>query len=241
MASNRLGIVLQIVIVLGVSLGTVGAPSLHISEEVFNFGVVIEGEVVVFAFLLENRGDEVLVIENVEASCGCTTTALSDSEIEPGQIVRLGGEVDTIGAGGTHVSKRVYITTNDPERKTVDLRIAGRVVEEKAFLIDADDLSPGLMIVLDVREYDAYLAGHLAGAISIHAVEKEILLAILPRDVPIVLYDQDGEEALLLAEEMLPLGFTDVGVLLGGLDEWTRRYGQRWVIDLPLTIGVAGP
>ena len=236
MASNRVGIVLQIVIVLGVSLGAFGAPSLHISEEVFDFGVAIEGEVVVFAFLLENRGDEVLVIEDVGSSCGCTTTALSDSEIEPGQVVRLGGELDTAGDGGTRVSKRVFVTSNDPDRPDVELRIVGRVAEEKAFLVDAADLSGDLMILVDVRDSVSYAEGHLPGAVGLPEEFADIWLEVLPKDVRVVLYDWNGEAAVRLAERMLPLGYLRVEVLLGGLDEWIRRYSDRMIITLPLVL-----
>jgi thiosulfate sulfurtransferase len=227
--------VLFVAVLVG-SSGALGAPALYIQEEVFDFGVAVDGDVVDFAFLLENHGDEVLVIESVGASCGCTTTALSAQEIEPGEIVRLGGELDTTGAGGSQLSKWVYVNTNDPERPNVKLRIVGRVVEEKAFLVDAEELSGDLMILVDVRDPVSYAIGHLPGAVSLPEDSADIWLQVLPKDVRIVLCDQSGDVSTRLAERMLSLGFLRVEVLFGGLDEWVRRYGDRMLVTLSLML-----
>ena len=218
-----------------------GAPQLHVASPTFEFGVVTEGERVEFNFLLENSGDELLVIERISASCGCTTADLADREIEPGDVVRLSGAVNTSGFGGIEISKRITIFSNDPAAPETVLFVAGQVVDESAYFIEAHVLSPGLMLLLDVRPYEDYLAGHLAGAISTSGVDWDILVELLPKDVPIVLYDQSGEQAVQLADSMLPIGFANVGVLLGGFDEWVRLYGDRLITDLPLSIGLTAP
>jgi len=234
-SSFRWGVLLAAATV-ALSLAALAAPELYIAEEVFDFGVVVEGDTVSFTFYLENRGDEILVIEKVGASCGCTTTALSDSEIESGQVERLGGVLDTTGDGGSQVSKRVFVTSNDPDRPDVELRIVGRVADEKPFLVEAAELSGDLMILVDVRDSVSYAEGHLPGAVGLPEDLADIWLEILPKDVRIVLYDWNGEAAARLAERMLPLGYLRVEVLLGGLDEWMRRYSDRMLITLPLVL-----
>ena len=227
-----------VAIIAVVGVAAVPAPILHVEEDVYDFGITTEGQRISFTFLLENQGDEVLVIERISASCGCTTTDIADPEIEPGEVVRLSGEVNTSGFGGLHISKRVYVFSNDPDEPEAVLLVTGLVVEESAHFLTVQELTPSLMLVLDVRSYDDYLAGHLAGAISTYGVDWDILVELLPKEMPILLYDQAGESAVALADGMLPLGFTDVNVLLGGLDEWIRLNGQRGLIDLPLTIGL---
>ena len=224
------------VAVLACSIGVWAAPELHVVDEVFDFGVAVEGETVSFAFLLENRGDEVLIIESIGSSCGCTTPVLSEDEIEPGKTVRLGGSFDTSGYGGATASKSVYLTCNDPNRPNVTLRITGRVVREAAYLIDAADLAGSLMLLIDVRDAAAYGEGHLPGAVNLAASTADVWIDLLPKDTRIALYDQDGETASALAEQMLPMGFLRVEVLTGGLDEWIRRYQDRMLITLPLTL-----
>lgn len=238
---TRRAIVMVTCLLLGASVVLCGAPELYIADEIFDFGVAVAGDRVAFTFVLENRGDEVLSIADIHTSCGCTTTTQSAMEITPGESVRLGGQLSTSGFAGSTVSKNVSFSTTDPARPRVTLKVSGRVVDEEPYYVDARDLAPGLMILIDVREYEDYIAGHLAGAISVHSVDRAILMEILPKAVPIVLYDQAGAEAPALAEQLLLSGFLDVRVLLGGLDEWGRRYGDRWVVDLPLTIGIAAP
>jgi len=222
--------------VLTCSLGVLSAPEIYVVEEVYDFGVVIEGEEAPFTFVIENRGDEVLIIDNVGASCGCTTTELSEREIEPGRNTRLGGLFNTSGYGGATASKNVYVSSNDPVRSQITLRVTGRVVREAAYLIDAADLSGSLMLLIDVRDAAAYAEGHLPGAVHLAESTSDIWIDLLPKDTRIVLYDQNGETAGRLAEQMLPTGFLRVEVLTGGLDEWIRRYGDRLLIALPLTL-----
>jgi thiosulfate sulfurtransferase len=224
-------------LLLGGSLVLYGAPELYIAEDVFDFGVAVAGDVVSFAFVLENRGDEVLTIESVRTSCGCTTTALSSSKIDPGRSVRLGGQLSTSGYGGSTVSKSVYLSTDDPTRPNVTLEVTGRVVKEAAYLVQAADLAGSFMLLVDLRDPASYAAGHLPSAINLAESTADVWLEILPQDVRIVLVDQTGEGSERLAERMLPLGFARVEVLAGGMDEWARLYGNRMLITLPLVIG----
>jgi len=214
------------------------SPHIFVEEGVYDFGVVVEGETVSHAFLIENRGDEMLRITRVWTSCGCTATNLSDSEIEPGQIRRITVEVSTDGFGGLQISKSVHIESNDPENPEIVLRMMGTVVPQKAYLIDAAGLAGGLMLLVDVRDPVAYTEGHLLGAVNLPYADADIWLPVLPKDARIVLYDQDGKLSGLLAERMLALGFTKPQVLIGGLDEWVRRYGERMIVTIPLVIGV---
>jgi rhodanese-related sulfurtransferase len=225
------------VTIFGCSVGVLAAPELYIAEETYDFGVAVEGDAISFTFLLENRGDELLVIEDVGSSCGCATPDLSEREIKPGRTARLGGSFDTSGYGGTRTSKNVYVSSNDPDRPDVTLHITGDVVEATARFVEAQDLSGDLMILIDVREPEQYIAGHLPGAMNLPEASADIWLDVLPTDVRIVLCDDDGEAATALAERMLPLGFMRVEVLLGGLVEWTRRYGDRMLVTFPLVLG----
>lgn len=214
------------------------APVIVVEEDVYDFGVVVEGDVVSHAFLIENQGDEDLEITEVSASCGCTATTLGDAVLEPGDVRRITAEVDTSGFGGLKISQLIRIESNDPKRPQIELAIEGTVVPEAAYLIDPVDLAGSLMILIDVRDPLVYAVGHLPGAVSLPHRDAEIWLEVLPKNVRVVLYDQDGETSTALAERMLPLGFVNVQVMIGGLDEWIRRYGDRMIITLPLVVGV---
>ena len=236
MKQTTLRSLLTVAVALVCSLAAWAAPEIHVVEEVYDFGVAVEGEIVSFTFLLENQGDEVLIIESVGSSCGCTTTDLSEPQIEPGKTVRLGGGFNTSGYGGATASKNVYISCNDPVRPELTLKVTGRVVREAAYLVDAAELAGSLMLLIDIRDAAAYAAGHLPGAVNLAVSTADVWFDLLPKDTRIVLYDQDGETAGELAELMLPMGFLRVEVLTGGLDEWTRRYADRMLITLPLVL-----
>ena len=209
-----------------------------VQEDEYDFGVAIEGTVISHAFMIENQGDEVLDISRVWSSCGCTTTELADTALDPGDIRRIVADVDTSGFGGSTISKTIHVESTDPERSEIILTITGKVVPETAYLIDAANLSRNLALLIDVRDHAAYAAGHLLGAVSLTVDDVEIWVQVLPKEMPIILCDQDGDISSLVVERMLQEGFVNLSVLMGGLDEWIRQYGDRMISTLPLIIGV---
>ena len=228
--------VTSILLVAIAGLVSIAGPSIVVIDPVYDFGVVVEGETVTHTFIIENHGDEVLRITNVIAGCGCTTTSLAVSILEPGRGVRLGVDVSTAGYGGLQISKQVYIKSNDPDAPQVVLTIEGTVVNAKPFLIDSRTLSGSLMFLIDLRDTPSYAAGHLIGAISLPYIEGDWWLSIIPKQARVVLYDQKGSVSMDMAEEMLKQGFTNVQVLTGGIDEWIHNYGDRLITTAPLVI-----
>ena len=80
------------------------------------------------------------------------------------------------------------------------------------------------LLLFDLRLEDNYSQGHIGG--SIHAVcdarAKEILMPKIPKDVKIVLIDEDGAESSETASMMHSLGF-DARYLKGGMKNWTHE------------------
>lgn len=95
--------------------------SLKFEEETFDFGKVMEGEVVYHTYKFTNTGDEPLIVKNAKASCGCTVPSWSRNPIAPGEVGELQVKFDTKGrgkAGGKPQSKRVTVTANTNPPKT---------------------------------------------------------------------------------------------------------------------------
>jgi len=218
------------------TLAVIAGPSIVVVDPVYDFGVVVEGDAVTHTFIIENRGDEPLRITNVVAGCGCTTTSLLVSVLEPGRGVRLGVDLSTSGYAGLQISKNVYIKSNDPDKPQIALTIKGTVVVAKPFLIDSRTLSGSLIFLIDLRDTESYASGHLVGAISLPYVEGDWWLSIVPKQARVVLYDQKGSVSIDMAEKMLKQGFINVQVLTGGLDEWIRSYGDRLITTVQLMI-----
>lgn len=99
-------------------------------QEVFEYGTILQGEVVKNVFEFENTGSEALVIMNAKGSCGCTVPEWPKDPILPGEKGQLLVQFDSKGKKGKQ-SKRVTLTTNG-ERSIVYLTIKGEVADPAA-------------------------------------------------------------------------------------------------------------
>lgn len=78
--------------------------------------------------------------------------------------------------------------------------------------------------LIDVRETDEYLAGHLPGALHMSRGMLEFKMAGNPklqsRDLNIVLYCKTSGRAALCAQSLAQMGYTHVTSIAGGIDAW---------------------
>jgi len=222
--------VLLFATLLTVVIGIAGfaAPKIAVDQAVYDFGEVIAGIAVTHTFVLTNAGDAPLVITKVRTSCGCTTTALSKTTLEPGESVELTATFDTTHYSGK-VGKSITVESNDPDTPKLVLLITGTVKRGKPYNISAADLDYLFYILIDLRSPDDYAAAHLIGAINIPYDELSDWEDRLPKGVLIVLYDQDGSLSDKAARELIDAGFTQTKSLLGGLDEWMRIYKDKYI------------
>lgn len=79
-------------------------------------------------------------------------------------------------------------------------------------------------VVIDVREPNEFIAGHLPNAINVPrgVLEFKIneLENIIDAESNIVLYCKTSGRAALAAQSLKSLGFTNVLSILGGFDAW---------------------
>ncbi len=103
------------------------------SGEVHDFGEVPEGPNADYVFEFTNVGKEPLIIQNANASCGCTTPEWPKEPILPGKTGRIKVSFATAGRGGQPFDKTVFLTSNavhDKER--YELHIKGFVKSKDA-------------------------------------------------------------------------------------------------------------
>jgi hypothetical protein len=91
-----------------------------------NFGTVIEGDIARYEFKFTNEGTDPLVLENVHASCGCTTPKWPRDPIAPGASEMIIAEYNSNGRPGTF-NKQITVNSNGGE---VVLTITGVVSKE---------------------------------------------------------------------------------------------------------------
>ena len=103
-------------------------PQVQMAKMRHEFGSVIWKEPAQATFLLTNRGDMPLRIENVHPDCGCTEVLWSNKEVAPGQSTELIVRLDAELLG--YFEKQIYVMTN-ADTDPFYLTVAGNVVRER--------------------------------------------------------------------------------------------------------------
>lgn len=96
---------------------------LLLKETSHQFGKIPQGRPVTHTFEIVNTGNEPLLLENVQASCGCTTPEWSREPIAPGATAPIKVGYNAYAEG--HFNKTVTIFYNNGHTKA--LTITGEV------------------------------------------------------------------------------------------------------------------
>ena len=79
------------------------------------------------------------------------------------------------------------------------------------------------VVVVDAQGPPYFTLGHIPGAVNIppHQVARLAQMRVGSEDVPIVVYGGSGSSnALIVADQLVQLGFKDVAVYEEGLEGW---------------------
>lgn len=101
---------------------------LQLKEKGYDFGKIPQGRPVTHIFEIVNNGAEPLLLENVQASCGCTTPEWSRDAIKPGATANI--KVGYNAAGEGNFTKTITISYNTNQTKV--LTITGLVYKSPA-------------------------------------------------------------------------------------------------------------
>lgn len=95
------------------------AETLQLKETAYNFGKIQQGRPVTHNFEIVNTGKEPLMLENVQASCGCTTPEWNKDAIQPGasSIIKVGYNAANEGT----FNKTITIQYNSNQTKTMTI------------------------------------------------------------------------------------------------------------------------
>jgi hypothetical protein len=107
-------------------------PQIVLETESFDFGDVVNGDVVSKTLLVRNEGNASLVIDEVSTSCGCTTASLEPMTIPAGGTATLQIEFDS-GAHGSDLTgsvvRQIFLTSNDPQQSEIVVEFSANVLE----------------------------------------------------------------------------------------------------------------
>jgi rhodanese-related sulfurtransferase len=86
--------------------------------------------------------------------------------------------------------------------------------------IDAIDSAPPNVVLLDVREPDEFVRGHVRGAINVPQADLATRLDEIPRDRPILTICQSGSRSVRSAQFLKQQGYVNVASIVGGTAAW---------------------
>ena len=93
---------------------------LQVKEMSYDFGKIPQGKPVTHVFMVTNTSNEPLILENVQASCGCTTPEWSKDPIPAGGTKEI--KVGYNAAAEGVFSKSISIFYNKGQVKTIIIK-----------------------------------------------------------------------------------------------------------------------
>ena len=103
--------------------------TMEAEHDTYDFGKIIQGDVVKHKFIIKNTGMNNLVLENVKPSCGCTAIDWPKEPIAPGATAEIEAQFSSVGKIGPQ-HKNITITYNGAHR-IVYLTFTGDVVPKE--------------------------------------------------------------------------------------------------------------
>lgn len=108
-----------------------GKPQIDLEITEFDFGEVLNGEIVSRDVTVTNTGEADLVVDTVSTTCGCTTASLEPMTVPAGGSATLHIAFDS-GAHGQEltgqVMRQIYLNSNDPRNPEAMVEFVADVV-----------------------------------------------------------------------------------------------------------------
>ncbi|WP_020601992.1 DUF1573 domain-containing protein [Spirosoma spitsbergense] len=111
-----------------VAVGYAQKGVLKFAQETHDFGKVEQGKPVTYVFEFKNTGSDPVVINDAQASCGCTKPSWTREPVMPGKTGTVSATFNAAAAGP--FNKSVTVTSNAEAGQTV-LYLKGEVVTQK--------------------------------------------------------------------------------------------------------------
>jgi rhodanese-related sulfurtransferase len=83
------------------------------------------------------------------------------------------------------------------------------------------------LFVLDVRSEDTFKANHIDGAINIPFYTLHKRIGEIPKNMPVIVVDDNGKRSFLACCYLINNGITDVTRLFGGMESLDQKEGNK--------------
>ncbi len=98
------------------------APAIQFDKTEFDFGKILQGEVVSYTFHFTNTGNAPLIITNVDKSCDCTASEFPRNPIEPGGRGDIKITYNSANRHGFQSKALVVIANTIPSQTTLRIK-----------------------------------------------------------------------------------------------------------------------
>ncbi len=99
-------------------------PKIDLKEkQVYDFGEITEGDTVEHNFVFTNTGEFPLIINNITASCGCTTPEWPRDPIAPGQESSIKVRFNSKGKMGMQNKTITIFANTEPAMSDLQFRV----------------------------------------------------------------------------------------------------------------------
>ena len=95
-------------------------------QYLWDFGSVKENAILKHEFILKNNTSQILTVQNVSTSCGCTVSEVKQKILSPGESTTIGVSFDTKGYKGL-VEQYVYVNTDNLDNPVLKYIIKAQV------------------------------------------------------------------------------------------------------------------
>ncbi|MFP4556977.1 MAG: DUF1573 domain-containing protein [Bacteroidales bacterium] len=96
--------------------------TISFEEDFFDFGTVKHGEVLSYTFLFTNTGNIPLIINDVVAGCGCTTTKLTKEVLKPNQQASIEVVFNTRGWHGSQYKNVTIVSNAQTSKRSITIK-----------------------------------------------------------------------------------------------------------------------
>ena len=101
-------------------------PIMEFERTEFDFGKILQGEVVSYSFRFTNTGNAPLIISGVEKSCGCTASDYPRNPIDPGKSGEIKITYDSKGHHGFQTKVLVVKANTMPAQNVLRIKVEVR-------------------------------------------------------------------------------------------------------------------
>lgn len=118
------------------------APQIYLPTQKIELGDAMHGDIAKGSFIVANRGNAPLTIEDIGASCGCTVIDFESTVLEAKKELTINFTVDTIGKVG-EIRKAISIKTNDPDTPEIEVYAYLRIKLKEHEQVDSSAIFKG--------------------------------------------------------------------------------------------------